>query len=459
MELIKSKMELVMKRAFVYIIMTAMISFWSCIEEKNWSDPKDDIPPKPVTNVVVENLHGGAMITYTLPDDNDLLGVKATYTLTRDENGVEREAFSSASRDTIVLQGFADTNEYVVSLIAIDQSRNQSTPVVVKINPRVPPVQLIRESLKVNTTFGGLYTSWINTNRENIAISVYKPDAVGDWELYDTYFSDGPVGSYSFRGLDADETPFRIEIRDRWNNYAVPLDTVLKPLFEERIWGRDQVTGFEIWKLFDTPNALMRGDNHQGSGSENFYQVTKEQTFGGTNWMTGDFFLNTVVPDWPEENYGILPLYFTVDMGKKAFYSRLRFWLRNRTPLLSAPTPIIFNVWATNEIKPYDEIGDYMDNVRYWTSWDEIGGTDQWKEGWDLICKAKVELPSGASVFDRSSFTAEDEAFIKSGFEFEIDPTKTDKSYRYIRWEVIQQSTTLSWFQINTIKMWGSYDE
>ncbi|MDD3853653.1 MAG: DUF4959 domain-containing protein, partial [Syntrophomonadaceae bacterium] len=293
-----------MKRAFVYIIMTAMISFWSCIEEKNWSDPKDDIPPKPVTNVVVENLHGGAMITYTLPDDNDLLGVKATYTLTRDENGVEREAFSSASRDTIVLQGFADTNEYVVSLIAIDQSRNQSTPVVVKINPRVPPVQLIRESLKVNTTFGGLYTSWINTNRENIAISVYKPDAVGDWELYDTYFSDGPVGSYSFRGLDADETPFRIEIRDRWNNYAVPLDTVLKPLFEERIWGRDQVTGFEIWKLFDTPNALMRGDNHQGSGSENFYQVTKEQTFGGTNWMTGNFYLNTVVPDWPEENYG-----------------------------------------------------------------------------------------------------------------------------------------------------------
>ncbi len=448
-----------MKKILIYIIMTAMIPFWSCLEEKDWSDPKDDIPPKPVTDVVVENLHGGAMITYTLPADNDLLGVKATYTLTKDENAVTREAFSSAFRDTILLQGFADTNEYDITLIAIDESRNQSTPVVVKVNPLVPPVQLIRESFKVNTTFGGLYTSWINTYRENIAISVYKPDEVGDWQLYDTYFSDGPVGSYSFRGLEAEETPFRIEIRDRWNNYAVPLDTIITPLFEERIWGRHPETGFQIWTLFDTPNALLRGDCHQESGSSNFYQVTKEATYGGTNWLTGNFYLNTVVPDWPEELYGVLPMYFTVDMGKKAFYSRLRLWARPRTPMLSAVCPTTFNVWGTNEIKPYDEIGDYMDNVRYWTSWDEIGGTDQWKEGWELICKAKVELPSGASVFEPNNFTAEDQAFIIAGFEFEIDPTKTDKSYRYIRWEVIQQSTTLPWFQINTIKMWGSYDE
>ena len=75
----------------VLLLVTSFIV--GCSDMKDWSDPTDNIPPGPISNPVVENYSGGAMITYQLPMDDDLLGVKATYKYSEDDEK-EREAFS-----------------------------------------------------------------------------------------------------------------------------------------------------------------------------------------------------------------------------------------------------------------------------------------------------------------------------------------------------------------------------
>ena len=57
-----------------------------CGEEgKLGLDKVDDVAPAPPTVVGVENINGGAIITFTAPKEDDLLCVVATYTI----NGVE----------------------------------------------------------------------------------------------------------------------------------------------------------------------------------------------------------------------------------------------------------------------------------------------------------------------------------------------------------------------------------
>ena len=48
----------------IFIGMTAMFAAWQCNTPKDWSDPKDNTSPGPVTNVRVTNLNGGALIEY-----------------------------------------------------------------------------------------------------------------------------------------------------------------------------------------------------------------------------------------------------------------------------------------------------------------------------------------------------------------------------------------------------------
>ena len=72
---------------------------WNCENDKD--KPSDTIPPGEVTAVKVY------------------------------------EVYSSAYRDTIIVNGFPDTNEHIVNLYAIDLSKNLSEPLT-------PPVDLIR---------------------------------------------------------------------------------------------------------------------------------------------------------------------------------------------------------------------------------------------------------------------------------------------------------------------------
>ena len=447
---------------FISIILLMTIA-WNCENVKDYTDPTDNIPPGKVTSVEVENLHGGAIITYTLPPDKDLLGVKAVYRLR--EDGKEYEAYSSAHRDTIILAGFPDTNEHIVSLYAIDLSRNVSEPVQVPIKPLTPPVDLIRKSLKVNETFGGLYCTWENIMEENIAVSLYV-DSIGEMTLDDTFFSKTSEGGYAFRGFPNKEYSFRIEIRDRWLNYAAPLDTVLTPMFEQQILGREEANVY--WSLWGYNNleCLSRGDNYASLGSNRDFSVAFDGILRDeTNWywFGDDYCIKHYIPGWPstDDTYPS-PAYWSIDLGREAVYSRFKMYIRVRANLYEVSFPIEFELWGTNSPKPLvneltDE--DRLTNLRYWTSWTEVDGTDAWKNDWIRLGDYNFSLPSGAR-YTTDVITAEDQEYIRNGYEYLIDLDKTNIPCRYVRFVLKKYSnltTNRPMNQIGELQFFGAF--
>lgn len=441
-----------------------LILLGNCDNVKDWKDPIDSIPPGKVTDVNIENLPGGAMITYTLPDDDDLLGVKAVYSFR--EGGETYENFSSAFRDTITLAGYPDTADHTVSLYVIDQSRNMSDPVDITISPLTPPIELIRESLKVNPTFGGIYLSWNNPSKENIAISLYV-DSIGEMILNDTYFSNAANGAYAFRRLEGKEQSFRFEIRDRWLNYSHPLDTTLTPLYEQQIKGRNEA-GSQLWHLwgFDNRECVSRGENWASPGNNrNFTILFNDNLFSASDWFhLGDDWgmFKHHVPGWPDNEYAY-PAYFSIDMGKPASYSRLKIYMRARAPLFSANIFTVFELWGTNNpkaLKREDTDEDRLENLRYWTAWPEIEATDEWKDDWVQLGDYSLVLPSGATL-SSDPITSEDQEFIRNGFNFDIDLDKTNTPCRYLRF-VVKKSNVLGrrpYSQMGELQFFGSYPE
>jgi hypothetical protein len=458
-----------MKKLVVLLSFVLPLLLWQCNELKEWNDPTDNVPPGAISGVQVRNTNGGAVIIYTLPTDKDLLGVKAVYSY--GENDEPKEAFASAFTDTIEVSGYPDTKTYTVQLYAVDKSGNLSVAVPAEIQPLTPPIDLIRQSLKVNGTFGGLYASWDNNFGDksiNLGITLLMKDSTGLLNVTDRYYSNMPQGKYSFRGYDSIPTAFRIELRDKHGNSAF-MDTVITPLFEINIPGRD-IYG-NIWKQYgiDDGTARFRGDITKNVTDFNRIHDGVE-AISETYWQAivfeNDFDLSM------ETVTGIqkVPFCFTIDMGKKAKYSRFKMWERSRAPLYSAYFPHDFEVWGTNNPKPISEIGggDLVENLRYWTNWQSVGtiqninGTNAWmNDGWEKLADCWLKLPSGITYVTDGTITSEDDAFIRAGFEFEINPEMTDKAFRYLRFYIrdITYGGDNSQITICEIKFYGAYSD
>lgn len=441
----------------LYILLFITSFFVGCNDMKDWSDPTDNVPPGPISNPVVENFSGGAIITYQLPTDNDLLGVKAMYKFFEDDK--ERVAFSSAFTDTIRLEGFPSSGERVVKLVTLDKSRNESVPVEVIVNPTKIPVEVISETVTVNETFGGIYVSWTNPLKNDIGIALYVADSTGLMQHNYTYYSNAPDGGYSFRGFDDTEREFRIEVVDKWDNYVVAKDTVLTPLYEEKIVPYDKETGKQLWTKFGHLDGsdVWRGDcNKNLQDNDQVFNIA----FDGKNstiYNTGNRgnYLNFYTLDPNHEGKLMNPLYWILDLGRSCNLSRHYNWPWTlRIVALGSGTPRVFELWATNEEpKSVSEFTDIMESLRYWTGWpDPVNGTDAWKEDWDLIAECVMVPPSGATK--GSEVTEEDKDFIQNnGFDFEIKPEFTNKPYRYIRFVIIE-----TWGGKNTMGQNGDWD-
>ncbi|MDR0700788.1 MAG: DUF4959 domain-containing protein [Tannerella sp.] len=444
-----------MKTIICFLIILPAMFLLSCEQVKDWSDPTDSDAPGPVTNPKVENLNGGAQITYVSPADDDLLGVKAVYSL---DDGKVRESFASASRDTITLEGYGTTGQYTVTLYALDKSGNESEPVSVTIEPMKPPVDLLRQSLNVQQAFSGVFLSWENIFGKEMAITLYAADSTGFLEYFDTYYTNAISGSTSFRGFDNTEREFRIEIRDRWNNYAIPFDTVITPLKEVNIFGREN--GMVIWEMYGMSNEMYKYMGNIPCPSSNWERFTDGVGYGAyyqlVNWSTHYF---TGV-----DQVLFMPYYITIDMKKPASYSRFKWWQGSRSPIGSATIPIVFSLWGTNDPKPVDLAAGQIANLQYWTEWGTVAGTvvvngtGEWMNDWEKLGEYRLAYPSGMTKYVAGQVTAEDQIFIQEGFEFDIDPAMTSKPFRYLRFRVEETNSNEQWM-LSELQFFGNFIE
>lgn len=386
-----------------YLIATAMLLVFSCQKtEREIPVSGDDTAPTPVSNVKVENIPGGATISYTLPDSKDLLYVLADYNI-RDTMPMQKKA--SYYNNNVTVEGFPDTEAHDVVLYAVSRGDKKSEPVTVTINPLTPPVTSVFESLSMEPTFGGVHVSFVNKSKGNVKITVLTPDSLGDLVTSDIFYTKLDSGSFSVRGYDSIPRKFGIFVRDRWNNYSDTLFEEITPFFEQQL----DKSKFK--------EANLQTDTYEPhTGFSSVSVVWDDVWDGGSVFHTKP---NTGIPQW-----------FTFDLGVTARLSRFKFYHRSTGSTdgaYYAGDPKVIEVYGSNDPNPDG-------------SWDS----------WTLLGSFESKKPSG-----EDSPTTEDLQYAcvdGEDFEFPLDAP----AVRYLRFKIMATWGGVTYMYISELTFWGS---
>lgn len=384
---------------FVFLLFSS-----SCQEKEHGPLVKSGKTPSKLSGIEVENINGGARITYSLPDDYDLLYVLAVFS---SREGEERVVKSSLYKNYVVLDGFADTSEYVVNLYTVNRSEKRSEPVATTIHPLTPPIHTVFQSLKVSEDFGGVNVNFVNEpEKEYIFHTLYK-DESGEWVNYDRLYTKSKTRDYSVRGLPSEPTEFAFYFTDRWKNHSDTLVKTLTPLYEEKL---DK----SIWKHLPLDNDTY---------------IPQSYGWRFTNAFDGDF--NSLF--YQKLSGASMPNWFTLDLGRKNKFSRM---VVHQAPTSRASysynygTPRLYEIWGSND-----------------PSWD-----GSW-DNWTLLLECESIKPSGSAV---GVTTAEDRAYAMAGENYNF-PLTAGK-YRYIRFKTLKSWTGAENLMLTELTLYGQPD-
>ncbi|MCF3108675.1 DUF4959 domain-containing protein [Niabella sp. CC-SYL272] len=214
-------------------LFAASIALQGCSREEVHTPIFEDagVPDK-IENPVVQNMPGGAKITYELPKGGTPLYVAAEV---MNKNGQKRVVKSSFYSNSLVIEGLADTSGYQVSLRSVSKSEKKSDPVLVTIHPQTPPYLEAFKTLQLSPDFGGIYIGLNNAVNTDLMIGLCGTDSLGEFGLLNSYYSNEKTVSYTFRGLPARESRYGVYVQDKWGNRSDTLYGMLAPLFEKML--------------------------------------------------------------------------------------------------------------------------------------------------------------------------------------------------------------------------------
>lgn len=390
-------------RIFLFFLIT--FSLFSCNEDMKGPLVKGDEIPQPISSVKVENFAGGAFITYTLPDDPNIIFVQAKY-LRRGVNEVK--TISSVFKNMIEINGLADTNEQIVELTTVNKFRNSSEVTRVTINPLTPPITELFNSIKYGATFGGINYSFINEKENEYTVYTIVKDSDGSWYEYDRFYSKAKLTNNSVRGFDPVNTSFGIYVADVWQNISDTLFFDVTPLYEEKF---DKT----LWRQHNLPDDSTTP--RYGPLSELWSDKDDVLTDRSYFFMSPNI-VGLSLPNW-----------FTIDLGKEYKFGRMRvhnvhhgnYWQ------YALGTPKKFEIWGTNSPS---------------INWDD----------WTLLGEFECFKPSGSPP---GIITDQDLAQLKSGDEYEFPFQEENAFYRYIRFKTITTFGDLPDVFLLELTFWG----
>ena len=377
----------------------ALLVIAGCKKAERGPIQNDKRAPAPVSNIQVLNLSGAAKLTYTLPKDPDLLYVKAVY---KDDDGTEREFKASNYGNTITLNGFGSAAPYEVKLYAVDEGENASSPVTVTVEPTTPPYLITRHSLEAKVDFGGIKVSYTNPDKGDLAIVVLTKDDRDRLRPYNTAYTNLEAGTFATRGLPSKPTEFGIFVRDRWGHLSDTLQITVTPFLEVEL---DK-------KLFKA--EVLPGDAKLGYGGSipNLFN----NNYNDAGYHTGDG--------------GVMPSWFTVNLGKKAKISRLVWWMRRQSDQFSygLHNPRNVEIYGSNNPNP----------------------DGSWDNSWTLLAVHEQIKPSGlplgqVSQADKDAATAGETVEISAQFP----------AFQYIRFKTLRNWSGGSYVNFLEMALFG----
>jgi len=393
-------------KIYIKILITLVFVFFIACEEYTHEpiSPKGSKPLK-VENVSVTPINGGLEFTYDVPNNNDLLYVKAVY---KKSDGTESEVRSSIYKNTLTIEGFGDTEEKIVDLYAVNRAEISSDPVEIKAAPLTPPVFLVANTLEITADWGGAHYTWNNDVKKPIRVDLLA-DTIGDGTLIvkKTIYTEQLIGDYAIRGFESKPTLFAAVVRDQFGNksdtiYPATPDKKLTPLYEEVI---------DKTKFL---NLALDNDTSFGAWGGDFYNLFDDDfnTFGHTQ---GD----TPRPD-----------YLSIDLGQTVKLSRFRVYMRS-------PSSSYFFYTHGNPKK-----------YRIYASYDKPS-QDGSMDGWIKLRDCESIKPSGLPQGQNSN---EDIEHGINGDEYTID---NQMEVRYIRILIDATWDGAGYTDFSEISFWG----
>ncbi|GGK47954.1 DUF4959 domain-containing protein [Gramella jeungdoensis] len=391
-------------------LLTVSIVFILCACEENQHEPifSDKTIPSVIENVIVTPINGGLDIKYDLPNNSDLLYVKAVYTTTK---GEEAEVKASSFNNKLQILGFGDTTEKTVRLYSVDRSENTSKPITVSGAPLTPPVTIIQESMEITPDFGGARFTWENALNTPISIELMSTNELGELETIETVYTKQTATKSSLRGYESVPRLFAAVIRDRYDNYSDTIyaktpDKLVVPLFEQRL----DKTAFK--------KVVLENDDNWDA-------------WEGDYWNFFDDEMTSIVHTQGDKPR---PSIMTVDLGANVTLSR--FTVHQR---LSHGT---IHAFAHGNPKTYKVYGAK-----------ELPGMDGNLDDWILLKDCESIKPSGSPL---GTNTDEDIDHLWAGDEYTFDEAI---EIRYFRFAVFSTWDGAGYINASEMTFWGNIVE
>lgn len=384
---------------YLTLLLLIGILFVGCEEEYVGQYPVDSVAPPCVTNPKVENLSGKVRISYTIPNETDILYVKAQYI---NSAGKLVDVKSSVFKNEMMISGFGKSKKQTIDLITVDRSQNESEPVSVEIEPLDSPIYGIIESMHIYESWGGAKFVWDNPEKEQIVVYVITKDEEGKDFNLETFYSEAAEGVGFVRGMESVPTPFNVVVKDSYNNFTDTLTQTVTPLYEmklpsEKFKGMPLAPGYKISQWGQPLDCLWNG-------------------------ITGNdekYYMDLVKPN----------PYFTVDLGAIYKLSRTKVWQR-LSYAYRLHNPKIFELWGTSDPEAAADPAN-------------------WK-GWTLLMTCHSHKPSGENT---TTITSEDKAYANMGEDFEF-PVEAP-AIRYIRFRSVETWTNSLGLHFSEWTLWG----
>jgi len=330
-------------KIFSSLLLIFTMVIYSCQDD----DSSDTTPPGKLTIDSITPTHGGGIIEYSLPEDDDILFVRAEYTNTL---GVDVYRVSSVHNNTIEIDGLNQTTPLNVRLYVVDEYGNISDFTETEFTPLVSYIYLVQESIEIAPDLGGVKIEWENIESKTVYVHLYIRYN-GEEEIR-ILSSNNETESLYVRGLESIEMTFLTKVEDFDGNITdLEEKAVLTPLFEEVI---DKST----WTLVS--QLSVNGNAWEGE-TVNFWDDVIDTA--ETNADNSYFII------WRDQNGGVLswPLDIVINLNKNVRIHRFKVWQRaywyqgqTGVPYYYQPENMrSFNLYASNNLQEWTLLGEY----------------------------------------------------------------------------------------------------
>lgn len=386
----------------IIICLLASIFAISC-DEPTWNSPTETgTKPAPVSTYTVKNYSGGAVIKYKIPDQNTAY-IMAKYEI---NPGQVRESKASQFVDSIIVDGFEKAGTYDVILYAVGVDEQKSEPLKITVNPGTPSYREAFSTLTAEAGFGGVVVRASNPQGDNLVIETMVKNSLGNWEIYNRYYTNNPIIKFNIRGLSDQSTDFGFYVRDRWAHYSDTLYTSLTPL-------KESILTFKPYVNIKLPtDAGLLAAN---------YSIDK--LFDG---KYGE-------PDLLTARESGIPHHITISLQNTYRLSRLKLFQRQGkasepSRLYNSLNPRRFRIWGSMAPNP---------NGAFDSSWTLLGEFEGVK-------------PSGLPL---GQLTAEDITRALEGEDFEFDSPTPE--VRYLRFQLLETWGQANYMHMAELEIWG----